>query len=325
MRRNVLTRFLLIIITLALSLTGCSLSLLKDDDDDESGRSSRKRISQKSASGLEDDDTRNEDIYENLVINGLRVGKEDYFVETHKGSAYIFLSAEVVTFPFLLPYSTNAYPELSTDNGQISMTWMNNNEVILKIDMTEGSKEAYINDSIDSIDIGSAPKTVDNKLFIPINLFVQALKMEETYDPSLNVTHLHYKEDFPKDLLEGSWSDTDTDLFTVFEDFPSGLKGLSSFATRYEFNENGTYRLVMIAVGGFEDIFIHQTGKYKILGNTIIYYNIRETLYEGTPFKLTHKNKKLQKPSFDFIDDYDPHQNRIKIGSFWLNRINGSN
>jgi regulator of RNase E activity RraB len=321
MQKNAWFRSILILVaTVAtLSLVGCSLSL--DEDDDDGSSSSKRGSSKKSSSVIFNDDNKKRDAYESLVINDFDPKAEDYIIETHNGSAYIFLSSEIITYPFKLPYSTDEYPELSTDNGQISMTWMNNNEVILKIDMVEGSKEAYINDSYDPIDIGAAPKIVDDKLFIPINLFVQVLKMKETYDPSLKETYLHYEEDFPKDYIVGNWSDNDTDLFTSFKDISTGYESLSSFANAYQFNADGTYRMVIVAVGGFEDALVQCTGKYKILGNTIIYYNTRETLYEGTPFKLTHKNKKLDKPSYEFITDYDPDEGRIKIGAFWLHKV----
>jgi hypothetical protein len=56
------------------------------------------------------------------------------------------------------------------------------------------------------------------------------------------------------------------------------LKGLSSFANAYVFNKDGTYGRIMVSAGGFDDAFIQQKGKYKIFGNTIMFYDIREAI-----------------------------------------------
>ena len=132
---------------------------------------------------------------------------------------------------------------------------------------------------------------------------------------------LQYKEDFPAELLIGTWSSLNTDLFTGYEDITTGLVYLSSFATSYIFKEDGTYRLRAVSVGDFKDKFLELNGKYKIIGNTIMCYDIIETLYEGKPFMLVHKDKPLENFHFDFIWNYDAEKDKIEIGSFWLNRM----
>ena len=256
----------------------------------------------------------------NLVINDFSVLDEDYLLETKGKTSYILLNSKIITSAFVLPYSTEKYPVLSTENGQITLTWKNQNEVILRVDMIEGSKEAYINNSDEPIDMGVAPKTVDDKLFIPINLLLSVLKMDETYDLSLDLTFLHCEKDFPKDLLLGSWSDNHTDIFTTFED-TSGLKSLSSSVNAYQFKKDGTYQQIIVVVDGFIDGFAQNKGKYKILGNTLIFYDIYSTYYKGTPFKLVYENQKSKYPSFNFIDNYDPNKIQIEIGGFWLNQV----
>jgi len=76
----------------------------------------------------------------------------------------------------------------------------------------------------------------------------------------------------------------------------------------------------MLAVGGFVDIFPEQSGKYKILGNTIIHYDISETLYKGTPFALQNKNKKLDRAEYNFISNYYPDENRIDFGGIFVTK-----
>ncbi|HBR02128.1 MAG TPA: hypothetical protein DD738_05930 [Ruminiclostridium sp.] len=259
--------------------------------------------------------------YDRLVINDFPLSEGQYLVERIEDSVYILLDSEIITSCLKLPYATSLYPELSIRNGQITLYWTHQDQIVLRADMVENSHEAYINGSNEPLDIAVGPKTADGRLFIPINLFLSVLKMEETYDKSLNITFLHYAEDFPADLIQGKWSDSNTDLFTIFKDAPSGLKGLSSFASAYQFNPDGTYRCILISAGSFKDSAVQRKGKYRILGNTIIYYDTHETLYEGSPLSLSHKDKKLSKPSYDFIGSYDPGEDQIKIGAFWHHRI----
>ncbi len=320
MRKSKWFRLILVVIAfvMAFSLTACSLS--QNDDDDEDERSDRKE-SKKTTSLLNKNKSK-KGAYENLVINDFPVEAEDYILVEHGQSTYIMLDSEIITYPFKIPYASTSYPELSTDNGQITMTWSDQGEIILKINMVEGSQEAFINSSDEPIDMGVSPKTLNDKLFIPINLIAEALKLTETYDRKYNVTLLHSQTNFPEELLVGNWSDTHTDIFTLFEDTVSGLETLSSYASGYAFEGDGTYRQLLVTVGGFTDKLIQCKGQYKILGNTIICYDIYETLYEGTPFKLVYKNKKLDNPSYDFIYNYNPDENSIDLDGFWLYKIN---
>ncbi len=317
MRKSIWCRLVHVMLAfvMAFSLTACSLS--QNDDEDE--KSDRKET-RKSSSILNKNKSK-KGAYENLVINDFSVASEDFILEEHGNSTYILLDSEIITYPFKIPYASTSYPELTTDNGQITMTWSDQDEIILKIDMVEGSQEAYVNNSDEPIDMGVSPKTINDKLFIPINLIAEVLKLTETYDRKYNVTILHSQESFPEDLLVGNWSDTHTDIFTLYESTVAGAGSLSSYAMGYEFKEDGTYRLLMVTVGGFTDKLIQCKGKYKILGNTIFCYDTYETLYEGTPFKLVHKNMKLDTPSYDFISNYNPDENSIDLNGFWLYKI----
>ncbi|MCX7774107.1 MAG: copper amine oxidase N-terminal domain-containing protein [Clostridia bacterium] len=293
-RKNLRRSIIIVMITvLMLAAQGCGNAGEQNDSDTPSSKANAGgKLTGKEKSAV--------NAYESLVINGYDLPKDSYVIEKRGGKAYILMPLDTVSYSFSIPYSTSTYPDISTDNGQISISWTNNNEAIVKIDMVEGSREAYVNESNEPIDMGIAPKAINDKLHIPINLLVDVLQMKETYDQTLGVTVLSNKDDFLKDLLVGSWSNTHTDLFNSFAD-ASGLQSLSSYVMAYRFEKNGTYRLLMAGAGGFEDEVLQCSGKYKILGNTIVFYNIRETLSKGTPLKTVHKNKKVENPSYEFI------------------------
>jgi hypothetical protein len=111
------------------------------------------------------------------------------------------------------------------------------------------------------------------------------------------------------------------DLFTDFQDIASGTVSLPSFATAYIFNEDGTCGLRMASVGGFNDTFIMQIGKYEVIGSTIMCYDIMETVYKGKPFKLMYADKVLNEPQYWFIGNYDEQEDKIEIGGMWMNRM----
>lgn len=257
-----------------------------------------------------------------LTINDFTIASENYRIREKDNTHYIFVADDKFIYGFKAPYAgVYTYPDFTLSNGLINITWKNKQGTpILRIDMAVGSTEAQINGMI--VDIGMAPYIEGEKTFIPINLLVAGLEIDIAKESTNKYLLLQYKEDFPKELLVGTWSSLNTDLFTGYEDITTGLVHLSSFATSYIFKEDGTYRLRMVSVGGFKDKFLELYGKYEIIGNTIMCYDIMETLYEGKPFMLVHKDKPLENFHFDFIEDYDPEKDKIEIGSSWLNRIN---
>jgi len=111
-------------------------------------------------------------------------------------------------------------------------------------------------------------------------------------------------------------------LFVRFKDPVTGLTEAPSFAEAYNFRKDGTYRLIMISTGGFKDTFLYLEGKYIVHGNTIAFYDIRETLYQGEPLVLVHQNKRLDNEQYEYIHNYypDPDEEAIKL-TFRLSRI----
>ncbi len=307
----------LICLALTLSLWACSLNNSTQAGNSLPVAGDAEHSSPAPASA----DKSDKGIYENLVINDLPIEDHEYLVEKVQETAYILLSDDILPYALKLPNSNQYYPDLSLENGQISLTWRMNDQPYLKIDMVEGSTEAYINDSNEPIDIKVAPRTVNAKLYIPINLIVQSLNMGETYDKDLQTTFLHYQENFSTVDLVGCWSDTGTNSFEEFKNALQGNGSLASFVTAYEFNEDGTYQVLLLGVGGFDEQMVMCKGRYTILGNTLIYQQVEETLYEGNPLEMVHENQKLDHPVYEFIDFYDKASDQIGINGFLLQRV----
>lgn len=311
------TMTVIIMLGLSVSLTACTSSQNPTKAPEKSPESSP------TLSALQSDDqevSQDKGVYKNLVINDFPIEDAEYLVETDQQVSYLLLSSDIIIYALKMPDS-DYYPELSTENGQITLNWTKSGKSVFKVDMVEGSSEAYINDSNEPIAIGVSPKIVNNKLYIPINLILQSLKMEETYDKELDVTYLHFQQDFSKEALVGLWSDSEANPFTEFEKALDGSGNLASFATGYQFNTDGTYQALLIGVSGFDDKLVYLKGKYEILGNTLIYHDIQETLYEGNPLELVHENEVLDYPTYEFIDYYDKEENLININGFLLYRV----
>lgn len=254
-----------------------------------------------------------------VVINDIEIPKSDYIAIEKDDEVNIFVSLDklqyAVKFPSLYVY-LNPYPDVDVVNDNISFSWELENEIILQIDMKKGSTEIALDGDI--IDIGVGPFDKDGKLYVPANIFILLFEMKPILDEELNVLYLQYKDDFPSGLLVGTWSDVHTDLFTAYKDVVSGAVGLSSFANSYKYKDDGTYQRIAISVGGFQDTFVDQSGKYKIMGNTIMHYDIIETVYKGNPFQLVYKDKKFNKASYSMINSYRPESDKIEIDGFWL-------
>ena len=257
--------------------------------------------------------------WDQIVINDTEIFRDNYHIKVKDDFYYIFIEAERFKYAFKCPYAGSyTYPEVDIIGGSISASWSNGEDIVLKVDLQEGNTEALVSGM--KVDAGMAPYSEDGKLYIPINLFISEMEMDVEVSSNEDTLFIQYKDIFPADILVGTWSDTDTDLFTSFKDMTTGVMSLSSYATAYIFNSEGTYGLRMISVGGVNDTFIMQRGKYKIKGNTIMYYDIIETVYKGTPFSLKYEDKLLDSSHYEFIYNYDSEADKIEIGGFWYNR-----
>ncbi len=254
-----------------------------------------------------------------LVINDFDILSENYRIVTKDDFHYIFVEINKFKYGFKSPYAGYySYPDVVESNGKISVVWQNESKVILRIDMMIDSSEIQINGK--AADVGIAPYREGEKTFIPINLFMAVLEMNLAEESTEDIIFIQYKKDFPKEVLVGSWSEIETNLFTDFKDIQSKAVAPASYAPSYMFENDGTYRKGTISVGGFHDTLIIESGKYIIMGNTIMYYDIAETLYQDKPFMLSYSNRYYKEPRYGFIDDYNVQENRIRINGVWLNK-----
>lgn len=255
---------------------------------------------------------------ETLVINDFQLDKGDYSVKVVGSDSFIFIPYDKFKYAFKYPYSGDyCYPDITEENDEITTAWKDSKgDVYLNVVMKMDSAEATVNGG--SVDIIAGPYLNNGRVMIPINLFIQALKMKaEVFN---GITYIECEENFPQDTLAGSWYSSDMNVFTGFKDLTTGAVSLPAFASSYTFNKDGTYHMGMISAGGFSDTLILQNGKYKIIGNTVIRYDIVETIYKGTPFKLDYKDKKKDKPEYDFINNYNTDEDKIEIAGFWHHR-----
>lgn len=256
---------------------------------------------------------------DHLVINDTEVFWDNFAIKQKDGFSYIFIESEMFKYAFKYPYAGYyTYPEVDVSLSSISASWSDENGVLLKADMQEGNAEAVINGV--NTDIGMAPYRTNGKMFIPINYFMSVLGMDTEKSIKGDILYIQYQDEFPEDILAGKWSDTNTNLFVGFQDITTGAISLPSFATAYEFNEDGTYGMRMVSAGGFNDTFIAQKGRYRVMGNTIMFYDIVETVYKGSPFTLSYEDKLLERPQYSFINNYNHVEDRIEISGFWFNR-----
>jgi len=275
--------------------------------------------SSESGSGQESSTGLTDYYIKQVIVNDYTYGEQDYRIIENEGKSYIFINAEKLKFGLKRPYAGYfTYPDMEIDNGSVVASWNNENGVILSIKMTEGSTEAVRNNR--PAKAGMAPFREYGKLFVPLDIFISALEMDIEYDELTYSLMIQYKKDFPAETLVGSWSYTSTDLFVDFEDLTSGSASLPTFATAYLFEKDGTYRMRMLSTGGSNDTAIDQYGRYKIMGNTIMFHDIVETLYKGSPFNLVYKEQQLEAPRYIFIGNYDPAAGKIELDGFWLSK-----
>ena len=255
-----------------------------------------------------------------IVINDTAIFRDNYEIKNKDGFYYIFIEAERFKYAFKLPYAgSHTYPNVEVIGGKITATWNSGDDIVLKVELSEENTEAVMNDT--KIDAGMAPYSERGKMHIPINLFISAMDMDVESSSNNDTLYVQYKNVFPAEILEGTWSDTGTDLFTALKDIETGSSTLPSYATAYKFYSNGTYELIRVSAGGSNDTIIKQRGKYKVMGSTVMYYEIYETIYKGSPFTLKHEDRPVGIPNYEFISNYDSGESKIEIGGFWFNKL----
>ena len=258
--------------------------------------------------------------WDQIVINDTEIFRDNYYIRNKDGFYYIFIGAERLKYAFKLRNAGSyTYPEVEVIGGSITAEWSSGENVVLKAEMREGSTEAIVGGKI--VDIGMAPYIIAGKMYIPINLFISALEMDVETSSNDNILFIQYKDAFPAEILSGIWSDTGIDLFAAAKDLESGSGNLPSYATAYRFNSDGTYELIKVSAAGINDTIIKQRGKYKVMGNTIMYYDIFETIYKGSRFSLKYRDEPVDRPHYEFVYNYDSKEEIIEIGGFWLNRV----
>lgn len=263
----------------------------------------------------------NQDWNGSIVILDTEFKSDEYVIKEIDGESFLFLPFDRFKYVFKAPGSLYKYPDVANQNGRITVSWKNDQEdIILQVIMNMGSPVAYLNG--EEINIITGPYEEEDTVYIPVNLYIQMFDMQRFMFEGR--VCFQYRNSLPSDILEGTWSTSHTDLFTGFKDMVTGAIGLSSFDWSYSFNPDGTYRMIAVSSGGFQDTIIIQSGKYKFIGSTIIYYDQYETLYKGRPLMLVYESKYMEdRLEFSLIEDYNQEEDKIKLDMNWFNRLGG--
>lgn len=254
-----------------------------------------------------------------IIILDNAFEKDEYQIKELDGESFIFLPFERFKYVFKMPSIGYKYPEVSLKDGQISIGWKDDaGEVILQVDMNVGSNTAYLYGG--EFDLATGPYQVGDTVYVPVNLFFELFEMQMSMFQGRLC--FQYPSQFSGEILQGTWSTSQVSLFTGYRDMVSGVISLPSFDWSYTFNPDGTYRMLAVSSGGYHDTLIMQTGKYKVIGNTIIYYEQVETVYKGNPLVLLYENKFMgDRLEYDFIDDYDQEEDKIEMDLNWYHRV----
>jgi len=240
---------------------------------------------------------------------------EDYRVKESGGSSYIFVPADQLAYAFQYPGNGDySYPSADISGTSLTYTWKDQTgSPIAVVGLQTGSAVATINGS--GTDIVMGPFVEGGRTFVPVNLLFELLGMEA--DTFRDVVYFHYKTDFSAAALSGSWNTSDVSICTGYKDVVSGLVSLSSFDFSYVFSPDGTYNLGFAKTGSYNDELLLQSGRYKVLGFSVICYDILETKYAGTPYLLSYRNKALADPEILFISEYDTAEKKIRLDGTW--------
>jgi hypothetical protein len=255
----------------------------------------------------------------NIIILDSEFKEEEYRIREINGDSFIFLPFERFKYVFKMPNSDYRYPDVTLQDGRISVGWKDGKgEIVLQVVMDVGSNKAYTFG--ETIDITVTPFEEGGIVYVPVNLFIGLFEMQMvTFEGRIC---FQYPNDFPQEALAGTWSTSEIGLFTRYKDIVTGLVSLPSFDFSYAFNPDGTYRLAMASSGGYEDGFLFQQGKYRVIGNTIIYYDQYETYYKGSPLTLQYENKYMEdRLECSFIDNYKHEEGKIELGLIWYHKL----
>lgn len=267
------------------------------------------------------DNTAEGDWTGDIIIFDEDLTPEQYIIREVDGASFIYLSYDNFRYVFKMPYAVlNIYPEGQIQNGVITVEWKNDQgEKIMQVIMQVGSTTAYVNGT--QVDIKAEPFVKGDETYIPVNLFIQLFKMKSQM--FLGRWCFQSEEDFPQDILTGSWSTSHANLFSRYKDILTGVVSIPSFDWFIALNEDGSYQLAVASSGGLlKDKLYFEKGKYKVIGNVIIYYDRYETLYEGSPLMLQYENRHMgDRLGFDFIAGYNAEEDKIRLNSSWYYRL----
>lgn len=258
----------------------------------------------------------------NIIIFDNEFTPEQYIIREVDGASFIYLPYDSFRYVFRMPYAwLNTYPEGQVRDGVITLEWKNKEgETFRQVIMQVGSTTAYVNGV--QVDIKTEPFVKEEETYIPVNLFIQLFEMKSQMFRGRLC--LQIEEDFPQDILTGSWSSSQVNLFTRYKDIASGVESMPSFYWYIALNKDGSYNLFIASSGGWlQDKMYFEKGKYEVIGNVIIYYDRYETLYEGKPLMLQYENRHMgDRLEFDFIEGYDAEEDKIKMRTSWYYRVN---
>lgn len=256
-----------------------------------------------------------------LIINSSEFKKDECIISEIDGESYIYLPYERFKYVFKMPYSGNhRYPDVNMKDGKVTVAWKNKQgEINLEVIMIVDSSVAYLNGQQGDITVG--PYYVGDTLYVPINIFIELFSMKtEMFQGRLC---FQYEDDFPQEILVGSWGYSNVSIFTGYKDMVTGVISIPSFDFTYTFNADGTFRAGAAGSGAYSlPTIVFQTGKYKLVGNTIICYDVYETLYKGKPLlKIYEKKHMADRLGLNFIDNYNAEEDKIEFDLSWYNRL----
>jgi len=259
--------------------------------------------------------------YEQLLVNDILINSDNYSSVEKEGKSYLLIAADKFKYAFKQPDSGYyTYPEVSVIGSSISITWSSKGGKTIHVEMQEDNSEALLNDV--KVDMIVAPYSKYGKMFLPIDFLIAERRMVTEVSSDGSTLYIQYSEDFSEADLVGSWSDSSLNILENIDSITEGTLEPTAFTTGYRFNNDGTYSHSMASIlKDGNDTLILENGKYRITGNTILCYDITETVYKGYPLELQYADKTRDIPQYLFIYNYEPQNGRIEIGGFWLNRL----
>ncbi len=259
----------------------------------------------------------------NIIIIDFQFKPDQYVISEINGDSFIFIPYQQFGTLFKMPAKSDygLFPQVYMKEETIIVNYRDDKgETAMNITMEVGSSTAYLNGG--PIDIFAGPYRDGDILYVPVNLFLELFEMQNVMFQGRLC--FEYPKDFPQTILEGSWSTSSVSLFTSYQNITTGAISMPSYEKSYSFNTDGTYRLAYASCGGFMDTFLMQNGKYKVIGNVIIFYDQYETLYQGSPLtKIYEKRHMGERMEMNFIDDYNEETDKIRLDMTYFTRSQG--